>query len=133
MARLHFLTLNLFAANPDVNIQDLDGWTALHAAAHWGQKEAAQLLADHFCNMDVKNYVVSITKELRYEPKRHQIGDKTFISQSILFCETRFAKIWCNLWPWRKTSLFQFFFLLFIFRFGKENIAGRRAIFNSLL
>lgn len=69
MARLHFLTLNLFAANPDVNIQDLDGWTALHAAAHWGQKEAAQLLADHFCNMDVKNYVVSITQELRYEPK----------------------------------------------------------------
>ena len=44
----------------DVDVQDHDGWTPLHAAAHWGQKEAAEMLVENFCNMDVKNYVVSI-------------------------------------------------------------------------
>ena len=29
----------------------------LHAAAHWGQREACELLAENYANMDVKNYV----------------------------------------------------------------------------
>ena len=40
-----------------VNVQDHDGWTPLHAAAHWGQREACELLAENYANMDVKNYV----------------------------------------------------------------------------
>ena len=40
-----------------VNVQDFDGWTPLHAAAHWGQREACQALAENYANMDVKNYV----------------------------------------------------------------------------
>ena len=40
-----------------VNVQDHDGWTPLHAAAHWGQREACELLCENYANMDVKNYV----------------------------------------------------------------------------
>ena len=47
-----------FPGQIDVDVQDFDGWTPLHAAAHWGQKEAAEMLVENFCNMDIKNYVV---------------------------------------------------------------------------
>ena len=40
-----------------MNVQDHDGWTPLHAAAHWGQREACELLCENYANMDVKNYV----------------------------------------------------------------------------
>ena len=46
-------------AGVDVNAQDFDGWTPLHAAAHWGQREACEILVENFCDMDMKNYVVS--------------------------------------------------------------------------
>lgn len=41
-------------------MQDSDGWTALHAAAHWAQKEACQLLVDNLSDMEIKNFVVSV-------------------------------------------------------------------------
>ncbi|XP_026471377.1 protein phosphatase 1 regulatory subunit 12C isoform X7 [Ctenocephalides felis] len=42
---------------PDINCQDNDGWTPLHAAAHWCQKQAALSLVDALADMDTKNYV----------------------------------------------------------------------------
>ena len=38
-------------------LQDSDGWTPLHAAAHWAQREACELLVEHHANMEVKNCV----------------------------------------------------------------------------
>ena len=48
----------LLQGGANLNSQDLDGWTPLHAAAHWGQKEACEMLVEEFCDMDMKNYVV---------------------------------------------------------------------------
>ncbi|CAH1724507.1 unnamed protein product [Aphis gossypii] len=47
----------LIQAGADVDCQDYDGWTPLHAAAYWGQKEACEILVEHFCNMKKKNFV----------------------------------------------------------------------------
>ena len=47
----------LIEAGMEVNIQDYDGWTPMHAAAHWAQREACQLLAESYSNMDIKNCV----------------------------------------------------------------------------
>ncbi|XP_073798621.1 protein phosphatase 1 regulatory subunit 12A isoform X2 [Danio rerio] len=41
----------------DVDSRDSDGWTAFHAAAHWGQEEACSLLAEHMCDMTAVNNV----------------------------------------------------------------------------
>lgn len=50
----------LIKAGADVDSQDYDGWTPLHAAAYWGQKEACEILVEHFCDMKKKNFVVFI-------------------------------------------------------------------------
>uniref|UniRef100_A0A4W3IQ67 Uncharacterized protein n=1 Tax=Callorhinchus milii TaxID=7868 RepID=A0A4W3IQ67_CALMI len=42
----------------NVNVQDKDGWTPLHAAAHWGMEDSCRLLVEHFCDMDALNNVV---------------------------------------------------------------------------
>lgn len=34
---------------------DFDGWTPLHAAAHWGQEEACRILAEQLCNMEARS------------------------------------------------------------------------------
>ena len=52
----------LIQAGADLDKQDLDGWTALHAAAHWGQKDAARILVENLCSMDIKNIAVSVTR-----------------------------------------------------------------------
>ncbi|XP_034032239.1 protein phosphatase 1 regulatory subunit 12A isoform X2 [Thalassophryne amazonica] len=41
----------------DVDSRDIDGWTSLHAAAHWGQEDMCTLLADNMCNMGAVNNV----------------------------------------------------------------------------
>lgn len=46
----------LLATRADVDKQDNDGWTPLHAAARWGQKEAAQMLVTSLADMDIKNH-----------------------------------------------------------------------------
>ncbi|KAG8198537.1 hypothetical protein JTE90_026440 [Oedothorax gibbosus] len=45
----------LIQADVDLNAQDNDGWTSLHAAAHWSQKDACTLLAENLANMDIQN------------------------------------------------------------------------------
>ncbi|XP_078663109.1 protein phosphatase 1 regulatory subunit 12A-like isoform X13 [Branchiostoma floridae x Branchiostoma belcheri] len=46
----------LIQAGVPINAVDNDGWTPLHAAAHWGQKEACEVLAESMCNMGITNY-----------------------------------------------------------------------------
>nr|XP_023414927.1 protein phosphatase 1 regulatory subunit 12A isoform X1 [Loxodonta africana] len=47
----------LIQAGYDVNIKDYDGWTPLHAAAHWGKEEACRILVDNLCDMEMVNKV----------------------------------------------------------------------------
>ncbi|KAM8892938.1 protein phosphatase 1 regulatory subunit 12A isoform 5-T6 [Spinachia spinachia] len=47
----------LLQCGVDVDCGDIDGWTPLHAAAHWGQEEVCSLLADNMCNMTAVNNV----------------------------------------------------------------------------
>lgn len=49
----------LLQCGVDVDSSDIDGWTPLHAAAHWGQEEVCTLLADNMCDMGAVNNVVS--------------------------------------------------------------------------
>ncbi|XP_064540126.1 protein phosphatase 1 regulatory subunit 12A isoform X28 [Drosophila montana] len=46
----------LLARDCNVDRQDNDGWTPLHAAAHWGQKETAEMLVEALADMDIPNY-----------------------------------------------------------------------------
>jgi len=48
----------LIEAGADVNAVDYDGWTPMHAAAHWGQDEACKLLAEHLANVSATDHVV---------------------------------------------------------------------------
>uniref|UniRef100_A0A2K5QUQ5 Protein phosphatase 1 regulatory subunit n=1 Tax=Cebus imitator TaxID=2715852 RepID=A0A2K5QUQ5_CEBIM len=52
----------LIQAGYDVNIKDYDGWTPLHAAAHWGKEEACRILVDNLCDMEMVNKVVGLLK-----------------------------------------------------------------------
>ncbi|XP_048123397.1 protein phosphatase 1 regulatory subunit 12A isoform X2 [Alosa alosa] len=47
----------LIQAGYDVNIEDYDGWSPLHAAAHWGKEEACRILVEQLCDMEVINKV----------------------------------------------------------------------------
>ena len=50
----------LVEAGANLDLQDFDGWTPLHAASHWGQEEACKVLAENLCNMDLKTNNVSM-------------------------------------------------------------------------
>lgn len=56
---LSFMCRLLIQAGYDVNIKDYDGWTPLHAAAHWGKEEACRILVENLCDMDLVNKMVS--------------------------------------------------------------------------
>ena len=43
----------------DINAKDVDGWTPLHAAVHWGQNDACELLAEHGANFSARNKMVT--------------------------------------------------------------------------
>ncbi|CAK6961475.1 protein phosphatase 1 regulatory subunit 12A isoform X3 [Scomber scombrus] len=47
----------LLKCGVDVDSRDSDGWTPLHAAAHWGQEEVCTLLTDNMCDMGAINIV----------------------------------------------------------------------------
>ncbi|XP_025056709.1 protein phosphatase 1 regulatory subunit 12A isoform X4 [Alligator sinensis] len=47
----------LIQAGYDVNIKDYDGWTPLHASAHWGKEEACRILVENLCDMEAVNKV----------------------------------------------------------------------------
>ncbi|XP_069485390.1 protein phosphatase 1 regulatory subunit 12A isoform X2 [Ambystoma mexicanum] len=47
----------LIQAGYDINIKDFDGWTPLHAAAHWGKEEACRILVENLCEMETVNKV----------------------------------------------------------------------------
>lgn len=49
----------LVQAGYDPDVRDHDGWTPLHAAAHWGAEEACSILAEALCNMDARDKLVS--------------------------------------------------------------------------
>lgn len=42
----------------EINTRDVDGWTPLHAAAHWGHRDCCRMLAEYGCDMDVKTNMV---------------------------------------------------------------------------
>nr|XP_046250372.1 protein phosphatase 1 regulatory subunit 12A isoform X2 [Scatophagus argus] len=47
----------LLQCGVDVDSRDIDGWTPLHAAAHWGQEEVCTLLSENMCDMAAVNNV----------------------------------------------------------------------------
>uniref|UniRef100_A0A8C5Q681 Protein phosphatase 1 regulatory subunit 12B n=1 Tax=Leptobrachium leishanense TaxID=445787 RepID=A0A8C5Q681_9ANUR len=48
----------------DVDARDFDGWTPLHAAAHWGQPDACRLLCEALCDMEAVNKVGQIASDV---------------------------------------------------------------------
>lgn len=48
----------LLQAGYDPELRDGDGWTPLHAAAHWGVEDACRLLAEHGGGMDSLTHAV---------------------------------------------------------------------------
>lgn len=49
----------LSGAKIDMNLQDHDGWTPLHAAAKWAQPEAIDALIEHGADIHIVNTFVS--------------------------------------------------------------------------
>jgi len=50
----------LLRAGANINSVDNDGWTPLHAAAHWDKHDVIQFLLDKNADLDAKNYAVNI-------------------------------------------------------------------------
>ena len=46
----------LINSGADINAPDFEGWTPLHAAAHWGEREACRILVENGANFDTLTY-----------------------------------------------------------------------------
>lgn len=70
----------LLQAGYDPELRDGDGWTPLHAAAHWGVEDACRLLAEHGGGMD------SLTHAVRPVPGRQRVGWGRGACPSLAIC-----------------------------------------------
>uniref|UniRef100_A0A2K5EN86 Protein phosphatase 1 regulatory subunit n=1 Tax=Aotus nancymaae TaxID=37293 RepID=A0A2K5EN86_AOTNA len=80
----------LIQAGYDVNIKDYDGWTPLHAAAHWGKEEACRILVDNLCDMEMVNKVVGLLKYFNILTFRNIVLETIF--RNVLHSEKRDKK-----------------------------------------
>ncbi len=53
----------LLRAGANINSVDNDGWTPLHAAAHWDKHDVMKYLLEKNADLDAKNYAVKIEKK----------------------------------------------------------------------
>lgn len=60
---MFFLSL-LLQLGVDINAKDNDGWTPLHAAVHWGQSDACEVLADHGANFSARSNAVRCSRDV---------------------------------------------------------------------
>ena len=57
--KLHFsVLLSLRSSQIDIDAEDNDGWTALHAAVYWGNMEVAEELVMHGASVNQKTKLV---------------------------------------------------------------------------
>ena len=52
----------LLKAGADIGAKDKDDWTPLHAAAHWGQAESCEILAQNFASFKAIDSVVCTSR-----------------------------------------------------------------------
>ena len=62
---LLLLSSVLLRAGANINAVDNDGWTPLHAAAHWDKQDIIKFLVEKNADLDAKNYAVNSRERLQ--------------------------------------------------------------------